>query len=64
MTAEKILAYTSGLDSKGVISKLLHALFYPSHNFLMENVWLTVYPFEKAAAMFIAEMMRELNGEG
>lgn len=64
MTAEKILAYTSGLDSKGVISKLLHALFYPSHNFLKENVWLTVYPFEKAAAMFIAEMMRELNGEG
>ena len=63
MTAEKLLSYTSGLDSKGVISKLLHAIFYPSHIFLSESVWLTVYPFEKACAMFIAEMMRQLEGE-
>ena len=64
MTAEKLLAYGSGLDSKGVILKLVHALFYPSHIFLTENLWLTVYPFEKAVAMFIAEMMRELEAEG
>ena len=63
ITAEKILAYTSTLDSKGVISKMVHQLFYPDHLFLAEGVWLTVYPFEKAAALFVRELMNELKGE-
>lgn len=55
-----VLEYTRTLDQKGIVEKILHHLFYPGHDIVPENILLTVYPYEDAAAQFLMFMMKGL----
>lgn len=57
-----MVAYASSLDTKGIISKMVHTNLYPDHVFLSEGAWLTLYPFEEALALLVTMMMFELGG--
>lgn len=59
----QLLEYTKGLDTKGVIEKIVHAQLYPEHDFFGQNIALTVHPFAMMQGMFIVAMMKELEGE-
>ena len=59
-----IAGYARTLDRKGIVTKLLHTLFYPEHRLLKDNLILSVYPFEQAIAEFIFYLMKgEKNGK-
>ena len=58
-----IPAYIHTLDIKGVIMKMIHSSLYPQHSIISEDVVLTLYPFEKAAADFVSYAMKELLEE-
>ncbi|MBO7703324.1 MAG: patatin-like phospholipase family protein [Solobacterium sp.] len=60
---EKLLSYASTLGTKGIVEKMVHTELYPSHAFIPESVWLTVYPYERALAMFVGKLLEELKGE-
>lgn len=51
----------TNVDSKQVISYLVHAAFYPEHAIFSENTVLTLYPFEQAAADFVTMWMKEFS---
>lgn len=53
--------FVGGMDEKGVIAHMIHALFYPDHVFFSENTILTLYPFEQAIACFIYMWMKEFS---
>ena len=55
-----VLEYTRTLDQKGIVEKILHHLLYPGHDIVPENILLTVYPYEDAAAWFLMFMMKGL----
>ena len=55
--------YIRSLDTKGIITKIIHANLYPEHSVIPEELLLTVYPFEKAAADFVTYAMKELLEE-
>lgn len=63
LTTAKLLSYATTLGTKGIVEKMVHIQLYPSHAFLPESLWLTVYPYERALAMFVGELMNELRGE-
>ncbi len=57
---KSVLEYVKTLDQKGIVEKILHRLFYPSHEVVPDNIMLTVYPFEDALARFLMFMMKGL----
>ncbi len=57
---KSVIEYTKTLDQKGIVEKILHHLFYPEHEVVPDNIMLTVYPFEDAAARFLMFMMKGL----
>lgn len=57
---KEVIEYTKTLDQKGIVEKILHHLFYPAHEIVSDNIVLTVYPFEDAAARFLMFMMKGL----
>jgi len=63
LSVDKMLAYTKSLDTKGIISKLVHFGLYNEHVFFPESICLTMYPFETALAMFTIQLMMELKEE-
>ena len=40
---------------------MVHAAFYPDHQFFSENTILTLYPFEQSIADFIVMWMKEFS---
>lgn len=63
LSMDGLLSFASSLDMKGIVEKIMHTKLYPSHVFVGEGILLTVYPFEYAVAMFLAELMNELKEE-
>ncbi|MCH4013214.1 MAG: patatin-like phospholipase family protein [Solobacterium sp.] len=53
--------FVGGMDHKSVISHMVHAAFYPDHQFFSENTILTLYPFEQSIADFIVMWMKEFS---
>jgi N-acetylmuramoyl-L-alanine amidase len=68
LTTSKLMSFATTLGTKGVVEKIVHTQLYPSHAFLPESVWLTVYPFEKALGApgisFICEVKKASPSKG
>lgn len=58
-----IAEYIHSLDTKGIVTKMVHANLYPEHSLNSDHLILSVYPFEKAMADFITYAMKELLEE-
>lgn len=56
----EFVSYVSTLDKKAIVMLILHALFYPEHELISENVRNTIYPFESALAKFVYIMMKHI----
>jgi len=51
------------VSQKGLISKFIHAYFYPNHSLFSESTCLTLYPYEVALAYFVIIMMKHIGDE-
>lgn len=58
-----IASYAKTLSQRGIVERIAHGILYPDHEFMSENMRLTIYPFEAALAMLLIYMLNELGEE-